>query len=407
MTKKKIAIFVILGLLIIFLGFRFFGNKQSKPQYQTAVAQKGTLIVTVSASGKTVMTNMADIATNASGIVGKVYVKDGDPVKPNQKIAEIELDMRGKQKNSAALSSYLSSKNSVDSANVTFYTLQSDMFTKWDIFRKLAESSSYDTPEKRALPEFHVAEKNWLAAEAKYKNQQAVLTQTKASLNDNWLSYQLTSGTITAPTVGTVGSLNLVSGMMLAESTSPQRVGVIQNETNPILFFNLTEIDVLKVKAGQAATLIFDSLPGKTFTGKVMAVDRIGSVSNGVTNYPATIQLDVSSSEILPNMAASANIILDTKTNVLLVPSAAIQIQDGESMVKILKDGKEQQAAVETGASSDLQTEIILGISEGDMVITGTSASALVGSSVFSGGLGGGALRPGGVGGGRPGGMQH
>ena len=398
MTKKKIAIFVILGLLVIFSGWKFFGKQQSKPQYQTVNVEKGTLVVTVSASGKAVTANMAEIITNASGVVKKVYVQDGDLVKQNQKIAEIDLDITGKQKNSAALSSYLSAKNSVDSANVTFYTLQSDMFTKWDIFRKLAESSSYDTPEKRALPEFHVAEKNWLAAEAKYKNQQAVLSQTKASLNDNWLSYQLASGTITAPAAGTVGSLSLIPGLILVQSTASQRVGVIQNQANPILILNLTEIDVLKVKVGQAATLTFDTLSGKTFSGKVMAVDRIGVVSNGVTNYPATIQLDVSVPEVLPNMAASANIILDTKTNVLLIPSAAIQIQAGEPMVKILKNGKEQQITVETGASSDLQTEIISGLSAGDKVITGTVNSSPVqpGSSVFSGGLGGGALRTGG-----------
>ena len=398
MTKKKIAIFVILGLLVIFSGWKFFGKQQSKPQYQTVNVEKGTLVVTVSASGKAVTANMAEIITNASGVVKKVYVQDGDLVKQNQKIAEIELDMAGKQKNSQALSSYLSAKNSVDSANVTFYTLQSDMFTKWDIFRKLAESSSYDTPEKRALPEFHVAEKNWLAAEAKYKNQQAVLSQTKASLNDNWLSYQLASGTITAPAAGTVGSLSLIPGLILVQSTASQRVGVIQNQANPILILNLTEIDILKVKVGQAATIIFDTLSGKTFSSKVATVDRIGVVSNGVTNYPATVQLDVSVPEVLPNMAASANIIIDTKTNVLLVPSAAIQIQAGEPMVKILKDGKEQQITVETGASSDTQTEIISGISEGDTVITGivSSSPAQSGSSVFSGGLGGGALRTGG-----------
>lgn len=408
--RKKLCILAGILILAGFGGWRVFGNRQQQFQYQTAKVEKGTLIVTVTASGKAAVTNMADIATNASGVVKKVYVKDGDSVKQNQKIAEIELDMSGKQKNSAALSSYLSAKNSVDSANATFYTLQSDMFSKWDIFRKLAESSSYDTPEKRALPEFHIAEKNWLAAEAKYKNQQAVLTQTKASLNDNWWSYRLASGTIAAPIAGAVGSLNLVPGLTLAQSTMPQRVGVIQNESNPILIFNLSEIDVPKVKIGQQSTVTFDSLTGKTFTGKVMAIDRIGTVSNGVTSYPATIQLDVPTAEILPNMAAGANIILDIKTDVLLVSSAAIQIQGGESVVKILKDGQEQQIIVQTGVSSDLQTEIISGISEGDMVITGTtgSSSTQPSSSVFSGGMGGGALRPGGFGGGtRGGGIQH
>jgi hypothetical protein len=40
----------------------------------------------------------------------------------------------------------------------------------------------------------------WLAAEAAYENQSGVIAQTQANLNNANLSYQLTSGTIVAPT---------------------------------------------------------------------------------------------------------------------------------------------------------------------------------------------------------------
>ena len=72
MNKKKITILAALALLTVFLGWKFLGNRQAKPQYQTTNVGKGTLVVTVTASGKAVVTNMADIATNASGKTKKL-----------------------------------------------------------------------------------------------------------------------------------------------------------------------------------------------------------------------------------------------------------------------------------------------------------------------------------------------
>jgi len=180
---------------------------------------------------------------------------------------------------------------------------------------------------ERELPEndptYIQENSDWLAAEAKYKNQQAVVSQAQAAVNSAWLSYQLTSPIITAPVSGTIVGLNFVPGMVIGSSstTTSQRVAVIRTEGTPIASFNLSELDVPVVKPGQKATIELDSLPDKTFTGKVMSVDWLGTITNGVTNYPVIIQFDTSSEKVLPNMAASANIIIEVKDNVLLVPS--------------------------------------------------------------------------------------
>jgi multidrug efflux pump subunit AcrA (membrane-fusion protein) len=159
---------------------------------------------------------------------------------------------------------------------------------------------------------------------------------------------------------------------------------------------NLTEIDIINVKVGDKATLTFDAYPNKTYTGKVVSVDTIGSVSSGVTNYPTLISLDNTTLQILPNMSVSANIITDTKTDVLAVTSSAVKTQDGVSTVDIIKNGRTQTVTVETGISSETQTEITSGLSEGDIVVTSTTSatsstsSSKTGSSPFGGGLGGG-----------------
>lgn len=388
---RAIIVLIVLAGLGIFL-YKTFGKKKTVVQIQTQKVERGTIISTVSASGQMLTANIVNLSTQAKGLVKKVYAKDGDKVYAGQKIAEIELDKDGQQANAQAYSSYLSAKNALDSAQVTLWTLDSAM---WAANRTFVNDSlargllNYD-------PTYIQQNDNWLAAEAKYKNQRAVVTQSKVALNNSWLSYQMTSPVITAPISGTIDNITLVTGMISSggsssstTTTSSTRVAIVRAKGEPLASFNLSEIDVAKVKIGQKATIKLDSLTDKTFTGKVASVDRIGSVTSGVTNYPIIIKFDTESLEVLPNMSATANIILEAKDNVLVVPSGAIRIQDDQKVVRVMKNKKEESVTVETGLVSDTQTEIISGLSEGDEIITSTTSinnsSSRTGSSPFSG----------------------
>ncbi len=114
-------------------------------------------------------------------------------------------------------------------------------------------------------------------------------------------------------------------------------------------------------------------------------------------------------------MAVTVEIITSMKTDVVLVPTTAIQTFNDQEMVQILKDGQPNFVQVETGEANDSQTEIVSGLNEGDVVITSTISSATEDesgrtSSLFSGVSGsrlrssGGAIM-GSMGGGPPGGF--
>lgn len=399
-NRKKTAIIIVLTILGGFIGWRVISsNKDEKVQLQTAQVERGMIISSVSASGQVLSVNIMSANTKASGVVSKVYVKDGDEVKKGDKILEIDLDPQGEQKYAQTWSSYLSAKNSLESAKATQYSLQAAMFGEWDTFKELAESDEYDEDhiENRNLPEYHIPEKEWLAAEAKYKNQEAVINQAQAAVNSSWLSYQQASPVITASADGTITSLMFAEGMSIGtldtgNTTSNQKVATIKTEGTPIISVNLSEIDVFRVQIDQKATIIFDSIPDKTFTGKMVGVDRIGQITSGVTQYQAIIQLDSSSVEILPNMTTTANIVIERKDNVLLVPSGVIQEQGGQSYASVLVDNKQQLVPVETGLTSDTQIEIVSGLNEKDLVVTETVSSTTQqgGTSPFrSPGMGG------------------
>ena len=399
--KKRIIAGVLFLGVVIFGIVKLTANKSTSTQYQTAQVTKGTIISSVSASGQILTSNTVDIGTNASGVVNKVLVKDGDIVRAGQTLATLTLDTDGAQKSSLAYASYLSAKNSLFNANNQLYSLQNTEFVANQKFINDAVARGLSTTDPTYIEE----NATWLAAEASYQNQQNVIAQSQIALNNAWESYQADSPTITAPAGGTLGNLTITPGMVLTSSGSSssnstsasQRVAVIKTQGNPIGTFNVSEIDVSKIQPGQVATITLDSISGKSFTGNVKTVDRIGTVSSGVTNYPINILFDTSVDQILPNMSATASIIVATKDNVLLIPTTAIQTSNGQSTVRVLNGSQVQSATVETGLSSDTETEIVSGLTEGQTVITGnvfsTTTTTTGQSSIFSslGRTGGGA----------------
>lgn len=390
---KKLLIILAIVVVLLFLGWQRFGPKQTNPSYQTAMVRRGPIVASVSVSGQVITTGRLPVLSQASGQVDQVYVKNGDTVSAGQKILTIILDPAASSKNASAWSSYLS-------ATAALYSTQSTMFSKWKTYLDIATSGTYQNsdqtpndPNRSAAP-FHVAQDDWLKAEADYKNQQAVVAAA-------WLSYQQTSPDLVAPMAGQVEDLTYVPGMLISSSisssgiTQSQTIASIVTSSQPTITINLSEIDVNKVLEGNKVTVTFDALPDKTYLGKIVGINKTGVVTSGVTNYPATVQLDASPTEILPNMSASANIVIATKSDVLLIPSEAVQ----NNSVRILRNGKVQNVPVKTGLSSDIQTEVISGLSEGDVVVTGINATTTTsGQSPFNtlrlgGATGGGGSR--------------
>jgi multidrug efflux pump subunit AcrA (membrane-fusion protein) len=191
--------------------------------------------------------------------------------------------------------------------------------------------------------------------------------------------------------------------VLLAQSTttgsaSSQKIASIKTDAPAQISVNLSEIDVIKVAIGDPVTVTLDAFPGKSYTGKVISIDTIGSTSSGVTTYPAVIALDTEAPEILPNMAVAASIITAVKENVLLIPTTAVQSQKNSSTAKVMKRGQVESVPVEVGDSNDNLIEIVSGLNEGDEVVANPAVSSAAQSSsgqtrsVFGGF--GGTLRP-------------
>lgn len=398
--KSHLILSIIFLVIIVVVGFFAKGSlaKKQPGSFQTAAVQRGTLIESVSASGQVLSGNGVEITTQASGTVKDILVKDGDSVTQGQVIAHLTLDQPSQQKLAAAYSSLLQTQSSLQSSQTDLNTLQNTEFVANQKFINDAVARGLTTDD----PTFIEENASWLAAEANYKNQQNVIAQSQAAVNNASLAYAQASPVLTAATSGVINNLTITPGSAIiptsGTSSTPQVLGLI-TQPGPIQAqVNLSEVDSVNVSAGQSVTMTLDALPNKTFTGKVIGINTNGAISSGVTTYPAVISFDTTPSHVYPNMTVNAQIITKVKNDVLLIPSSAVQTQGGQSFVEVINNNQPQEVAVQTGDSNDTQTEIVSGLSQGEQVVTNNFPAGQTGSggtSVFDaaggrGGFGGG-----------------
>ena len=381
LKNKKLVIALLVVIILVIIYFLTIGKKDNTPQYQTTPAAKSNIISTVSASGQALTSHTNNVTSSATGTVKAVYIKDDDQVKTGQKIMEISLDSAGLQAQSQAYTSYLSAKNGLASAQTNLYSLNSAMFAANQKFINDAVTRGLTVDDPTYIQQYS----DWKSAEEKYLNQKNSISQSQSAVNNAWLSYKLTQSVVTAPSEGTITGITVAPGMQLTESST--RLAAVVSQGNPLVVLDISEIDVLSIQTDQKVIITFDSIADLTFTGKVVNIDRLGSISSGVTNYSAIIELDTKPDQVLPNMAASGNIIIDSKTDVLTVPLTAVKTQSGQNYVPVLKDNNPQNMPVEVGISSDTLTEIISGINEGDLVVTGQTSSVTTNGTGQSGSL--------------------
>jgi multidrug efflux pump subunit AcrA (membrane-fusion protein) len=173
------------------------------------------------------------------------------------------------------------------------------------------------------------------------------------------------------------------------------------------------EADATKIAVGQPATITFPALPNTNVAGKVTAVSSTSTVVSNVVTYGVTIVLVNPPSDVKQGMTANVSVVDQTRANVLQLPSSAITAVGPTSTVQLLQNGKPTVTRVVTGLVGNSATEIVSGLSKGDVVVEPTvtiAAAATTGAAGagLGGGLGGaglGGAAGGGFGGGaRPGG---
>ena len=210
--------------------------------------------------------------------------------------------------------------------------------------------------------------------------------QTEA-LNLRQKEYDYQNYFVKAPFDGIVAKINVKKG-----DTASGAV-VTFTTKNQIATISLNEVDAAKVSVGQKVKLSFDAINDLFIDGIVTKVDLVGTMNQGVVTYGVEITLDKQDPRIKPGMSVSAEIITDTKENVLTIPNSAIKTKGKTSYVETFdkqypattKGGSPiesstppRQQNIEIGITNDTETEVLSGLKLDDVIVIRTTTGTVV-----------------------------
>jgi multidrug efflux pump subunit AcrA (membrane-fusion protein) len=133
---------------------------------------------------------------------------------------------------------------------------------------------------------------------------------------------------------------------------------------------NQTESE--QVRLGQKAVIRFDAYPGLELDGKVESVGMMVTTGRRVNYFvrrvPVRIAIDGADPRVLPDLTASADVVLEEDDQALLIPREAVQESGGKSVVLVKQGEAIVPREVEIGAYSNTQVSVVSGLQEGDQV---------------------------------------
>ncbi|HQR11810.1 MAG TPA: efflux RND transporter periplasmic adaptor subunit [Casimicrobiaceae bacterium] len=132
--------------------------------------------------------------------------------------------------------------------------------------------------------------------------------------------------------------------------------------------FRVPEVYMRQVKVGQPLQIQLDALPGKTFEGKVFAVNPLIDAAGRSVVIRAMVRNPDTS--LRPGMFARVRLITRDAQNALVLPEQALVPQGDQQFVYRIVDGKAVRTKVDVGQRRDAKVEILSGVAKDDLVVT-------------------------------------
>jgi len=200
---------------------------------------------------------------------------------------------------------------------------------------------------------------------------EAAATAIEASeLNLEAAMDALEDAVVKSPIGGVVTAVQVKEGDTLTSMNFSNPAFHVIDPTNLEMTGLIDEMDIASVSMGQKAIVTMDALPGVEVEGTVTYISESAMIEAGVVMYETTVTLTNPSADVKDGMSATADIVMEEKDNVLVVPiSAVMRGEAGEDIVYLVNaDGETSERAVTTGMRSGRMVEILTGLSEGDTV---------------------------------------
>ena len=396
--SRPALVLVVILIVSALTGYTLFltgSNTSQNAQYQTEVASRGELTVTVTATGTVEPTNEVEISSELSGMIESVNVDYNDEVRSGQVLAELDTDKLNAQVAHA--------RAVVTAKEAKLIELEATLIEKKREYERVRPLATKGFSSQSNLD---VARAAYDRAAAAVASGAADVAVAKADLNLD--ETNLKKACICSPINGVVLKRNVDPGQTVASSFQTPVLFTLADDLRQMqLEVDVDEADMGKVKKGNEGRFTVEAYQNRVFPAQISELRFAPETVEGVVTYKAVLTIDNGELLLRPGMTATAEITVQTVEDALLIPNAALryapaantskdsgrtfiesilprpprskevakleQAKNGERRIWILRNHTPVAMNIRIGATDGIRTQVLSGeLKPGDHVIVDT-----------------------------------
>lgn len=308
---------LLMGSFVVLAWWAGAGSQRNTgPQYVTEPVARGTLRLTVNATGTLQPTRTVEVGSELSGTVARVLVDLNDKVRKGQVL--VELDTSKFRDQVARSRATLASKQAaVAQVQATLQETQSTLAR----YREVSRLSGGKVPSKT---EFDTADAALARARADLAAARSSVADAQAALHTD--ETNLSKASIRSPIDGVVLTRTVDPGNAVAASLQAVTLFSIAEDLSHLsLEVNVDEADVGAVEVGQQASFTVSAWPDRQYPATIRRVAFGSTTTDNVVTYVTYLDVANADLSLRPGMTASATITSKEHHDVLIVPNTALR----------------------------------------------------------------------------------
>src|SRR6478672_5492504 len=393
-TKWGVGGGILLAIVLIG-GLSAMKGRNKATEVRIEKVEKRDLVASVTASGQVQPHTKVDLASDITGRIVRLAVKEGDNVTKGQFLLEIDPSQyRASAERAAA--AVASARSQAATASPTLLQARRN-YDRLLALKKENPTLVSDEQVEQLKTQVDVAQ-------AQLESARNGIEQASASLRD--AQSQLGKTSIFAPMTGKVTRLNVQEGETAIMGTLNKDAATLLTISDMSLLetkVKVDETDVSRIALGDSTVIQIDAFPDTTFVGRVSEISNssLKAGAGGSTNpadqainYEVTITLVNAPATTRPDFSATAKIITDTRKNVLSIPIIALTVRedsvkqdsgaitlakaaptkvvgkrDVEGVFAVGTDNKVTFKPVKVGIAGEKYFEVLSGLKEKDKIV--------------------------------------
>lgn len=375
-SKKTLIIVILLcvGAVALYVGFF---KKDDKAQLATQSITRINIDQSIEAVGEVYAKEQVDVGAQVSGQITKLYVQIGDKVKAGDLIAQIDKD---KQQNDLDITKaqLASTKANLESKKVALEIASSQYQREQKLYSNKATS----------LENLETLKNNFYGLKASVADLNAQVVQLEITLKN--AEKDLGYTTIRAPMDGIIINVAVDEGQTVNANQSTPTIVKIANLDEMEIRMEIAEADVSKIKVGTAVKFSILNDPEKKYEAKISSIDPANTTTSDAKSNSSSSSTSSSSTSAIYyyakvfvknrdnflriGMSVENSIVIKSAPNALAVPTYAIKNDKGGYFVELLRGGQIIKSYVKIGIKDSINTQILDGVSENDLLVLSSSA---------------------------------